>query len=431
MSTPIICILLFGAMLLLLYFNCPLVVAIGLPTAGIMFTAAGVAMPSLAQKSLSSIDSFTMMAVPLFMFAGKIMEVGGLSRRIVRMADCLVGWISGGLGHVLIVASAFFGALTGSAVATCAAIGSTLIPEMKVKGYPAGWVAGLQSVAASLGVLIPPSIPLIIYGVSTGTSVGKLFIAGIVPGCFLAFCLMVAVFITFRKKKIQVTREVITGKALFYSFLEAIPALIMPVIILGGIYTGVFTPSEAGAVACTYGFLICTFFYKEINRENIHEIIGGAVTNTAFCMIIVTASGAFSWLLVMTGASDLLGSSITAISVNQLVFLLMANVILLFMGMFIETICAILIVTPILMPTVLALGIDPVHFGIIMVANLALGLTTPPVGENQYIAAKIAGITFEEELRGSVPFLIAGYAALILITAIPGLSTWLPELLQV
>lgn len=428
MNTSMICILLFLMVIVLLVLNCPLVVAIGLPSAIIMFAGMDIALPSLAQKSLAAVDSFTLMAVPLFMFAGKIMEVGGMSKRIVRMADCLVGWIVGGLGHVLIVASAFFGALTGSAVATCAAIGSILIPEMKAKGYPVGFCAGLQSVSGSLGVLIPPSIPLIIYGVSTGTSVGKLFMAGVLPGIVFALCLMVAVYITFKRKKIVVEREIISGKDLVRNVINSIPALIMPIIILGGIYSGIFTPTEAGAVACVYGLLVSIFFYKEINRENIHDVIGGSITNTAFAMIIVTASGAFSWLLVMSGASEMLGEAISAISVNKVVFLLTANLIFIVVGMFIETICGILIVTPILMPTVLELGIDPIHFGIIMVANLALGLTTPPVGENQYIAAKIAGIPFEEELKGSIPFLVAGYVALILIVAFPQISTFLPSI---
>lgn len=430
MSTLMICIILFVLMLLLLFLNTPLVVAIGLPTALIMQFGLKLGLPTLAQRSLTSIDSFTLMAVPLFMLAGKIMEHGGMSRRIIRMADCLIGWVSGGLAHVVILASAFFGALTGSSVACCAAIGSILIPEMKAKKYPAGLVAGLQSVAAILGVIIPPSISMIIYGVITGTSVGDLFIAGIVPGLFIALCLMIAVSVTFKVKKIEVEHETFSWKKVWAAFKDSYLALIMPVIIMGGIYSGNFTPTEAGAIACVYGFIICAFVYKEITWETMHEILGGTITLTSFCMIIVTASNAFSWLLVRSGVSGLLSNAISAIAVNKVVFLILANLIFIAMGMFIEGICAILMITPILMPTVYALGIDPIHFGLIMIINISLGLTTPPVGENQYIVSKIAGIPFEEEVKGSIPFLITGYVALFIITFVPQITLWLPNLFK-
>lgn len=430
MSPLMVCIVLFSIMLFLLFFNTPLVVAIGLPSALIMSFGLDLGLPTLAQRSLTSIDSFTLMAVPLFMLAGKIMECGGMSRRIVRMADCLIGWVSGGLAHVVVLSSAFFGALTGSSVACCAAIGSVLIPEMIAKKYPASLVAGLQSVAAALGVIIPPSISMIIYGVITGTSIGDLFIAGIMPGLFLSLCLMITISITFKVKKIEVEHETFSWRKIFEAFKESYLALIMPVIILGGIYSGIFTPTEAGAVACVYGFIICAFVYKEITWETLHEIFGGTITLTSFCMIIVTASGAFSWLLVRSGVSGLLSDSISSIAVNKVVFLILANLIFIAMGMFIEGICAILMITPILMPTVYSLGIDPVHFGIMMIINIALGLTTPPVGENQYIASKIAGIPFEEEVRGSIPFLLTGYIALAFITFVPQITLWLPNLLK-
>ena len=429
MSSTMIIIVLFVSMLVLLYMKVPLVVCIGLPTALIIYLNFGMAAPVFAQRTVSSMSSFTLMAVPLFMLAGKIMEVGGISERIVKVCDVLVGWIVGGLAHVVILACAFFGALTGSAVATCVAIGSVMAPDMERKGYPGWLIGGLHSVAASLGVLIPPSIPLIIYGVCCGESVGTLFIAGVVPGIVFALCLMVSVFIVFKKKNIKVEREVVGFKEGIKAIVEAIPALLMPFIILGGIYGGIFTPSEAGAVACTYGLIIATFVYKGINKETIHEVLGGSITNTAFCMIIMAASGCFSWLLVSSGASALLSKTIGTIAVNKVIFFILVNIILIFMGMFIETVCGILIITPILMPTVIALGISPIHFGVMMTVNLALGLSTPPVGENQYIAARIAKIRFEDQLRGSAPFLAAGFVALVLITAFPQLSLWLPSLL--
>ncbi len=220
-----------------------------------------------------------------------------------------------------------------------------------------------------------------------------------------------------------------TFKELGAAFLDAIPALLVPTIILGGIYGGIFTPTEAGAVAATYGFLAGAFWYKEINLQNIGNIMGGAIVNTVLVMIVVGASGAFSWLLTSAGVSSLLGKAISAIAGNKYIFLLVANLIFIFIGMFIESVAGILIVTPILLPIATSLGVDPVHFGIIMVVNLALGLTTPPVGENQYIAAAIAEIPFEEEVKASIPFLIAGFAALAVITYVEPLSLWLPGIL--
>lgn len=427
--TPLVTtLLLFGTLLLLLFFGAPLLVAIGLPTAVVMLLS-GMNVAAFAQRMFVAVDSFTMMAIPFFMLAGKLMEVGGMSRRIVRFADCLVGWMTGGLAHVIVVASAFFGALSGSAAATCAAIGSTLIPDMKRKGYPADFVAGLQAVAGGLGVIIPPSITMIMYGVCSGTSIGKLFVAGILPGIFLALCLMLTVRVEAGKRRIKQT-STFSGKELLKSFLDAIPALMVPIIILGGIYGGFFSPTEAGAVACVYGFLVGVFWYKEVNRDNIGAILGGALVNTVMVLIIVSASGAFSWLLTSNGVASLLGRAIGSVATNRFLFLLFSNLIFLLIGCFIESVAGILIVTPILLPQALALGIDPVHYGVIMVVNLALGLTTPPVGENQYIAAAIADIPFEQEFKASLPFLLTNFIALMVITYVPQLSLWFPGVLS-
>lgn len=421
-------IVLFGLLLLLLFFNVPLMVAIGLPTAVVMILS-GMNPATLAQRMFSSADAFTLMAIPFFMFAGKLMEVGGMSKRIVRFANCLVGWMTGGLAHVIILASAFFGALSGSAAATCAAIGSTLIPDMKKQGYPADMVAGLQSVAGGLGIIIPPSISMIVYGVCSNTSIGKLFIGGILPGILIAVFLMITVYWQSKKRGIRQTGT-FTFKELGASFLDAIPALLVPVIILGGIYGGIFSPTEAGAVAALYALLVGIFWYKEVNLSNIGAIVGGSTTNTVLVMLTISISGAFSWLLTCNGVSGLLSDAIGVIATNRVIFLLFANLVLLFVGMFIETCAGILIVTPILFPVAMELGIDPVHFGVIISVNLALGLTTPPVGENQYIAAAIAEVPFEQEFKASIPFLIANFLALAVITFVPQLTTFLPNLLK-
>ena len=421
-------IILFSLLLVLLFFNVPLMVAIGLPTAVVMIFS-GMNPATLAQRMFSSADAFTLMAIPFFMFAGKLMEVGGMSKRIVRFANCLVGWMTGGLAHVIVLASAFFGALSGSAAATCAAIGSTLIPDMKKQGYPADMVAGLQAVAGGLGIIIPPSISMIVYGVCSNTSIGKLFMGGILPGILIAVFLMVTVYLQSKKRGIRQTGT-FTFKELGASFLDAIPALMVPVIILGGIYGGIFSPTEAGAVAALYAFLVGTLWYREVDRSNLADILTGSITNTVLVMLTVSISGAFSWLLTCNGVSALLSDAIGTVAVNRTVFLLLANLILIFVGMFIETCAGILIVTPILFPVAMQLGIDPVHFGVIVSVNLAMGLSTPPVGENQYIAAAIADVPFEQELKAAIPFLIANFLALAVITYVPQLSTWLPNFIQ-
>ena len=416
---------LFGLLIVLLVFNIPLVASIGLPTA-IAMIASDMNFATLAQRVHASVDSFTMLAIPLFMLAGKLMEVGGMSRRIVDFADELVGWIGGGLAHVMIISSAFFGALSGSSAATCASIGSIMIPEMQKKGYKADFCAGLQAVAAI--DIIPPSITMITYAVASGTSVGALFMGGIIPGLFIAVLLMITVGIKVKREKIVEKKE-FNLKNLGKSFIEAIPALMVPIIILGGMFSGMFTATESGAIACLYGFLIGVFYYKELNRDNIFEIIGGAITNTVLVMLIVGVSGAFSWMLTTSGASNMLRRLLGDFVTNKYVFLLISNIIFIFLGMFIESVAAILIVTPIMHPIAVSLGINPVHYGIIMVTNLAIGLCTPPVGENQYIVSAIADIPFEQEVKSSLPFVMVAFLGLFIITYIPDIVMFLPNLL--
>ncbi len=421
-------IVLFGLFGLLLFLNVPLVAAIGVPTFLMLFLG-GFPLATMAQRVYMAVDSFSLLAIPLFMLAGKIMEVGGMSKRIIRLANCLVGWMVGGLAHVAVVSCAFFGALSGSSPATTAAMGSILIPEMKKKGFPVDFTAGLVAVSGCLGTIIPPSIPMVIYGITSGTSIGKLFIAGIVPGIMMSTFLMITVYFISKRKKFPKT-GVFTFKELKDSFKDAIGALMVPIIILGGIYGGFFTPTEAGVIAVVYGFLISIFYYKEINLEDFPEIIGGAAANTVLVTIIVAVSGAFSWLLTVSGTSALIGKSISSYATTQITFLIIANILLLFVGCFIETVAGILIVTPVLFPIVQSLGIDPIHFGIIVTVNLSIGMATPPVGENQYIAAAIAKIPFEEEVKAALPFLAAAILSLIVITFIPQISLWLPTILK-
>ncbi|MDR1646445.1 MAG: TRAP transporter large permease [Zoogloeaceae bacterium] len=431
MTVETITLILFGLLIFLLVLNVPLVAAIGIPTVVVMILY-DMNVATFAQRAYASVDSFTMMAIPFFMLAGKLMEIGGMSARIVRFAESLIGWIRGGLAYVVVLASTFFGALSGSAAATCAAIGSIMIPEMKKREYPPDFIAALQAAAGGIGVIIPPSITMIMYGVTSGTSIGDLFIAGIIPGLTMGFCLMVAIYLKKRKNPCAAMqyRESFSGKKFLKAFIDAFFALMVPVIILGGIYSGVFTASEAGAVACLYGFLIGFYWYREINLRNFFEIMGGTITNTVLVMLIVAVSGAFSWLLTFSGVAKSLGAFVSNVTAGYVTFLLVSNVIFLIMGMFIESVAAILIITPILHPIAMSFGVNSVHFGIIMVVNLAIGLITPPVGENQYIAAAIAGIPFEQVLKAIIPFFVSLMVALMAITYVPSLSLFLIQVLH-
>ncbi len=430
MTPEMTAIALFVPLIIMLFLKVPLLAAIGVPTLGVMFLS-GMNIATYAQRLFSAIDVFSLMAIPFFMLAGKLMEVGGMSRRLVRFCNCLVGWMRGGLAHVMIVASAFFGALSGSAAATCAAIGSTMIPDMVKAGYPSAFCAGLQSIAGGLGVIIPPSITFIMYGICANESIGKLFMAGILPGVFLSACLMVMVRIQAGDRFWNIKQtSTFDFKELKESFLDAIPALLVPLIILGGIYSGLFSPTEAGAVAVVYGFLISVFFYKEVNTQNMGLIFGGAVTNSVLVLLTVSISGAFSWLLNVNGVSTLLGGLIGNVASSKVVFLIICNLVFLGVGMFIETCAGILIVTPILLPIAQQVGVDPIHLGVIMTVNLAMGLSTPPVGENQYIASAVAGVPFEQEFKACLPFLATNFLALMVITFVPELSLFLPNLLS-
>lgn len=420
-------LVLFGSLFVGLFGGIPIAVAIGL-AALIGFVYAGIDLASYAQQMYSSIDTFTLLAIPFFMLAGTLMEEGGMSKRVVRLADAMFGRLTGGLAQVQVVSSTFFAAMSGSSPATTAAIGTALIPEMKHRGYPPEYAGAIQAVSGTIGTIIPPSIPMIIFGVSVGISVGKLFVAGIIPGIVYAGSLMVAVYITSKKKKL-VSQTDFSWSEVWTAFKDAIWALLVPLIILGGIYFGVFTPTEAGAIACVYGFIASKWIYKELDLKTFRRVLAKASVNTSMVLLIIAASTTFSWLMSIQGISKIIGQWFAAVSSGKFIFLLLTLLLLLLLGCFIETIANILIVTPILYPVALSLGIDPIHFGIIIVVTLSLGMATPPVGENLYIAASIADVPFEKLLKDVVPFIFAAIIAILLITFIPQLSLFLPNLI--
>ena len=419
---------LFGSLVVGLILGVPIAVAIGLSVV-VSFLFVDMPLAAMAQRMYAGVSTFTLMAIPFFMLAGALMETGGMSRRLVRFANSLIGMLAGGLAHVQILASMFFGALSGSAPATTAAIGSALIPEMSRRGYSREFSAAVQAVAGTVGTIIPPSIPMVVYGVVASQSIGKLFAAGMVPGILYGLGLMVVVYFVARKKD-YVSATEFSLKECWLSFKDAIWALLVPIIILGGIYSGIFTPTEAGAVAVVYGLLAGFFIYKELDLKKLIEVMAKASTNTAMVLLIISAAAAFSWLLNIQGVAALVGGWFaTAAGGGPFVFMTLVVLLLLFMGCFMETVASVLIVTPILLPVAISLGIDPIHFGIVIVMTLSLGMSTPPIGENLYIAASIAGVSFEKLIGNIWPFFIVAVAVILLVAFVPFISLMLPNLL--
>jgi len=381
------------------------------------------------QRMFGSLDSFPLLAIPLFILAGTLMATGGISKRLVNLASAFIGHIPGGLAGVTIIACMIFGAISGSSAATCAAIGGIMIPVMIEKGYGRTFSGATTAVAGELGSIIPPSIPMILYGATTGTSIGALFVAGIVPGIFLAIILIIFVLIVSKRKGL-VGEIKTTWKEQWEAIKDSTLALFMPFIILGGIYGGVFTPTEAAAVAVAYALFIGIFIYKELKLRDLVKIFHEAALTTATIMVIIAAAGVFSWFLTINSIPQQVATLIIGFTDNAMTFLLIINLLLLIVGMFFEASSAILILAPILFPIALKYGIDPVHLGLIFTVNLSMGMITPPVGVDLFISCKIAGISLEEITKGVLPFFVLIIIHLLLVTYIPSFSLWLPNLMK-
>ena len=422
-------IVLFVCLIVLLLGGIPIAACIGGATVIAMITS-GLPLLNFASKVYSSVNSFTLMAVPFFMFAGSLMATGGMSRRLIRLASALVGWITGGLTHVMILASAFFAALSGSAPATCAAIGGMMIPEMKKKGFPAEFSAAVQCVAGTIGPIIPPSIPMVVYAICAGESVGALFAGGIIPGLIYAACLMVVSGLICKKKGFGAeSKTKYDGHETWEAFKDAIWALLVPVIVLGGIYSGVFTPTEAGAVAAAYGLIAGFFIYRELTFKDLLKILIDTAANTSLVLLIIGCAGAFTWVLTIKGIAAAVGAWFAAASSGKAIFMALTIILLLFMGCFMECCASVLMVVPILLLVATSLGISPIYFGVIRVMTLSLGMATPPVGEDLYIAASIAGIKFEQEVKYVLPMVGAAIMAIVICAIFPDLVMFIPTLI--
>ena len=403
-------------------------VAVSIGLASILGIQFGNANMLISVKEMfNSINKFPLAAIPFFILAGNIMETGGISRRLVEFAKSLVGGVQGGLPMTCVLTCMIFAAVSGSSVATTFAIGTILIPALIKHGYPTTWAAALQATSAELGVIIPPSIPMILYGVSAEVSIGELFIAGFGPGILIGIALMLFVWIFCRAKgwgKNDGDGRLGVGNATW----QAGWALMMPVIILGGIYGGMFTPTEASAVAVFYALIVGLVIYREIKLPDLAVILRKSVLSSAVIMFIIANAGLFAFLITRAGVPDAIGHWLQEVLKSPGWFLFGVNAALFVIGMFIETSAAIIVLAPILAPVAQHFGIDPVHFGLIMVVNLALGMITPPFGVNLFAACTVARISLDRMIKDLIPFVLVVLACLMVITYVPGLSLSLRDL---
>ena len=378
----------------------------------------------LYQNMYAAGESFSLLAIPLFILSGMLMSGGGISKRLINFFEKLMGFMHGGLAIVAIVACVFFGALSGSAPATVAAIGAIMIPTMVEKGYDKAWTADLLASTGTLGVIIPPSIPMVVYGMMTEVSVGALFIGGIVPGLVLALATSILVFFMAKKRHYPVKK--FSWKEVGQATKEALLSLLTPVIIIGGIWTGIFSPTEAACIAATYAFILSVLVYRELGWKDVYNALIETARDSAGILCLICGAASFSWLVTMLGMTQALSEALVKITDNKYVMLLIVNIAFLIIGMFMEALAAMTITLPFLVPLMSVYGIDPLHLGVVLVLNLMIGLCTPPVGTSLFICAKTANITIEKMYKAILPFLVPLIIVLFLITYVPGLVTWLP-----
>ncbi|MFC3338400.1 TRAP transporter large permease [Paracandidimonas soli] len=410
---------------LIMLIGAPIMTALGL-SAAVALQAGERSLLIVVQMAFQSLDSFSLMAVPFFILAGHLMQSGGVARRLVQLANAFVGWIRGGLGAVAVLTSMLFATVSGSSSATTAAIGSVLIPEMEKKGYPRSFAASVAASSGELGAIIPPSIPMIVYALTANVSVGALFIAGILPGVLITLSLILTVYVIARIKGFDEVRTISVKewvKGIFVALWDALLALMMPVIILGGIYGGLFTATEASCIAVLYGLFLGMFVYKEITLKNLLGIFARAAVMSSIILLIVAFAAVFAYLLTINQVPQRVAAALGSITTSPIVFLLLVNAMLFIVGMFIEALAAILIIVPILAPISVSFGIDPIHFGMIVITNLAVGMVTPPVGVNLFVVCEVAQLKMHQLARYLVIFLAVLIVNILIISYVPALST--------
>jgi tripartite ATP-independent transporter DctM subunit len=414
----------------LLMIGVPVSFSIGIATIATMLMSipGGPALTTVAQRMATGLDSFVLLAIPFFILSGQLMNRGGIARRLIDFAKVLVGMFPGGLAFVNTMAAMLFGSISGSAVATASAIGGFMVPAMKKEGYDLNYSAAVNLTSATTGLIIPPSNILIVYSLASGgVSIGALFVAGYFPGILIGLSLMVVAGVIAYRKKYPVSERV-RAKEGVLRFLKAVPSLFMIILVIGGIVAGYFTATEASAIAVLYSFILAVLIYREVKWKELPKILLDSATTTAIVMLLIGTSMGMSWIISYENIPQNISAALIALSSSPIIILLLINVFLLGVGIFIDITPAVLIFTPIFLPVVVQLGVDPIHFGIIMVLNLSIGLCTPPVGTVLFVGCGIAGTSIAKVLRPLLPLFLAMLIALLLVTFIPAISMFLPKL---
>ncbi|WVT75847.1 TRAP transporter large permease (plasmid) [Sinorhizobium chiapasense] len=422
--------ILFGVFTLLMFIGTPIAFCLGIAS---FATVLYLGLPPVVvfQQLNSGMNIFAMMAIPFFIFAGDLMVRGGIANRLIQFAAGLVGHLRGGLGQVNIVASTLFGGISGSAVADASAVGGLMIPQMAKRGYDRDYAVNVTVNAAIIALMVPPSHNMILYSIAAGgnVSVADLFTAGIIPGLLLALSLMVTAYVVARRRGYPA--EPFPGfSRLFYYLLASFPGIVLIGIIFGGVRSGVFTATESSCIAVLYAFLVAMLVYRELDWTGFVEAVMGAVRTTAMVLLVIGMAASFGWLMAFLQVQALMIGAIGAISENPIIVLLVINIILLFLGTFMDMAPMVIICTPVLLPVVKAFGIDPVHFGVVMILNAGIGLNTPPVGTVLFVGCAVGGISIREAMRTIWPFFGASIAVLMAVTYIPALSLWLPSVFK-
>lgn len=420
--------LLLGTFVLGLVIGVPVAVTLGLSSMAYLLFA-DIPLVVIPQKMYAGMDSFVLLCIPGFILAGNLMNAGGITERIVRFANALVGWMRGGLAQANIAASMLFGGVSGTAVADVASVGGMMIPGMKKVGYPAPFAAAVTAASSTVGPMIPPSVPMIIVGSLSGLSVGKLFLAGAVPGLMLGFAMMIATYFIARRRNFP--REPWQGMGeLLSSFTGAVWAIAMTVLIVGGLLVGITTPTETAVIASLYAAIVGLLVYRELPVRRIPGIIVNSAISSAGILVLVGTANVFGWILVAERIPQMLADGVLSITENKFLVILLINLLLLFVGMFMETIAALIILFVPLQALAAAVGIDPLHFAVFAVLNLMIGLTTPPVGVCLFVAANIARLPLSPVIRAIAPYIVTNLIILLLVSYVPALSTWLPNTLM-
>ncbi|MCG8565953.1 MAG: TRAP transporter large permease [Desulfobacterales bacterium] len=420
--------ILFISLIICFAIGMPIAFALGVASMATLQFGSTLPLTLVAQRLFAATDSFPLMAIPFFMLAGALMDTGGISKRLVDFAHALVGWIYGGLGMVAVLAAMFFAGISGAAAADTAAVGAVSIPAMIRKGYKRGFAAAIQAAGGSIGVIIPPSIPMIIFGVIGGVSIGKMFMGGFVPGVLIGGGLMIASYFLAKKAGYKRDKRATmpqVGKA----FINAVWALLMPGIILGGIMGGIFTPTEAAVVAAIYGLLVGLFVYKELKFKDLPGVFAKSAVTTSTVMLLIATANIFGWILTAEQIPQTVANHLVSLTSSPMVLYALIVVMLLIVGTFMETTASLIILSPVFLPVIQKFGIDPVHFGVVMVTALAIGMLTPPLGICLFISCNIAEIPLSRIIKYVMPLLAIMIGILFLITFVPDLVLFIPNML--